>query len=100
MNSDAIPWGNDVLNYSIPCDVLIIDEIGYLEFEKNSGWNNSFKILREKEFKIAFIVVRIDFIGAALSYWEKAQILKIENGENVGLISNKILHQIEINATK
>jgi nucleoside-triphosphatase THEP1 len=80
--------------------VLIIDEIGYLEFEKNSGWNNSFKILREKEFKIAFIVVRIDLMGAALSYWEKAQILKIENGENVGLISNKILHQIEINATK
>jgi nucleoside-triphosphatase THEP1 len=100
MNSDAISWGNDVLNNSIPCDVLIIDEIGYLEFEKNSGWNNSFKILREKEFKIAFIVVRIDLMGAALSYWEKAQILKIENGENVGLISNKILHQIEINATK
>ena len=100
MNSDAIPWGNDVLNNSIPCDVLIIDEIGYLEFEKNSGWNNSFKILREKEFKIAFIVVRIDLMGAALSYWEKAQILKIESGENVDLISNKIFHQIEINATK
>ena len=39
MNSKAIPWGNDVLTKSIPCDVLIIDEIGYLEFENNHGFS-------------------------------------------------------------
>ena len=100
MNSDAILWGNDVLIKSIPCDVLILDEIGYLEFEKNSGWNKSFEILEEKSFKIAFVVVRIDLIEAALSHWDKAQILKIENGENVDLVSKKILHQIEIYLTK
>ena len=100
MNSDAIPWGNDVLKKSIPCDVLIIDEVGYLEFEKNSGWDKSFEILEEKGFKIAFIVVRIDLIEAALSRWEKAQILEIENGENVDLISKIILNQIDINVTK
>ncbi len=100
MNSEAIPWGNDVLKKTIPCDVLIIDEVGYLEFEKNSGWNKSFEILEEKGFKIAFIVVRIDLIEAALSHWEKAQILEIKNGENVDLVTKKILNQIEINVTK
>ena len=100
MNSDAISWGNNVLNKSTPCDVLIIDEIGYLEFEKNSGWNKSFEILKQKGFKIAFIVVRIDLMKAALSHWEKAQTVKMENGENVELISKNILHQIEINVTR
>jgi len=100
MNSDAVLWGNDVLKKSIPCDVLIIDEVGYLEFDKNSGWNISFKILKENRFKIAFVVVRINLIKAALSHWEKAQIIKIENGGDVDLVSKNILHQIEINVTK
>jgi len=100
MNSDAIPWGNDVLNKSIPCDVLIIDEIGYLEFEKGSGWNKSFEILEEKGFKIAFVVVRISLVEAARLHWEKAQILKLENGENIELVSKNILNQIEAKVTR
>jgi nucleoside-triphosphatase THEP1 len=100
MNSDAITWGNDVLEKSIPCDALIIDEIGYLEFEKNSGWNKSFEILKENGFKIAFVVVRIDLVEAALSHWEKARIIKIENGDNVDLVSKIILHQIEISVIR
>ncbi len=94
--SDAISWGNDVLNKSIPCDVLIIDEIGYLEFEKNNGWNKSFEILEKNGFKIAFVVVRKCFVESALLHWGKAQIIKIENVEKVDLVSENILHQIEI----
>ena len=100
IHSDAILWGNDVLNKSVPCDVLIIDEIGYLEFENKCGWNKSFKILEEKRFKIAFVVVRIDLVETAFSHWGKAPIFKIENGENVDLVCKKIVHQIEINITR
>lgn len=100
IHSDAIIWGNDVLNKSVPCDVLIIDEVGYLEFEKNCGWNKSFEILEERGFKIAFVVVRIDLVEAALSKWKKAQILRIETRENIDLVSKNILHQIEINITR
>lgn len=100
MNSEAILWGNDVLTKSIPCDVLIIDEIGYLEFENNCGWNKSFEILEEKGFKIAFVVVRISLMEVACSHWEKAHILKMENGENIDLVSKKILHQIEAKITR
>ena len=51
-------------------------------------------------FKIAFVVVRIDLVEAALLKWKKAQILRIENRENVDLISKNIIHQIEINITR
>ena len=100
INSDAIPWGNDVLNKSIPCDVLIIDEIGYLEFEKDCGWNKSFEILEEKGFRIAFVVVRISLMETARSHWEKAHILKIEDWENIDLVSKNILNQIEAKVTR
>ena len=94
---DAISWGNEVLKKSVPCDVLFIDEIGYLELEKINGWDNSYKILEGNGYKIAFIVVRMDLIKKALSHWGKSQIIKIEREENLDLISKNILHQIEIN---
>jgi len=95
IHSQSIPWGNDVLAKSLPCDVLIIDEIGYLEFEENSGWDKSFEILEEKQFGIAFVVVRESLVGAALSHWEKAKLIEIKSGDNINLISQKILDQID-----
>ena len=94
---DAISWGNEVLKKSVPCDVLFIDEIGYLELEKNIGWDNSFKILEGNGFKIAFLVVRMDLINKALLHWGKSQVIRIKKEENIDLISKNILHQIEIN---
>jgi len=100
MNSDAIPWGNHVLNKSVPCDILIIDEIGYLELENNGGWKKSFEILEGKLFKIAFIVIRKELVEVALSHWENAQVLILENTEDVDFIYKEILHQIELKALR
>jgi len=100
MNANSIPWGNRVLNKSVPCDILIIDEIGYLELEKNEGWKKSFEILEEKLFKTAFIVIRRDLMKIALSHWENAQVLLIEEGENMDLITKDIVHQIELKAIR
>ena len=44
-NKNAIKWGNDVLQRALPTDLLIIDEIGYLELEKGEGWIECFNIL-------------------------------------------------------
>jgi len=98
MNSAAVPWGNDVLNKSVPCDILIIDEIGYLELEKNGGWKNIFDIFEEKLFKTAFIVIRKELVEVALSHWKNAQVVVLESTEDVDFISKDILHQIELKA--
>ena len=100
MNANAILWGNHVLNKSVPCDVLIIDEIGYLELENNGGWKKSFEILEEKLFKTAFIVIRRNLLEIALSHWKNAQVLLIEEGENVDLVSKDIVRQIELKAIR
>ena len=100
INPDAIPWGNHVLNKSVPCDILIIDEIGYLELEKNGGWKKSFEIIGGKLFKIAFIVIRKELVKVALSHWENAQVVMLGKTENIDLISNDILHQIDLKAIR
>lgn len=100
MNTAAISWGNRVLNKSVPCDILIIDEIGYLELEKNGGWKKSFEILEGKLYKMAFIVIRRELVEVGLSHWENAQVLLIESTKNMDFISKEILHQIELKALK
>lgn len=97
INDDAIYWGNKVLSKSIPCDVLIIDELGFLELEENNGWDTSFEIINGNGYKIAFLVIRNDLLFAASLIWENSQIITIENGENIDLVLEKIINQIEDN---
>ena len=96
INSGAIRWGNEVLKNSTPCDVLIIDDIGYLEFEKHTGWYRSIDLIKEEKFKIAFIVVRKDLVEIAHLYWKNAQIIKIENSSNIKYFLKSIIDQVMI----
>lgn len=44
--------------------MLIIDEIGPLEFGRNAGWTASFGVLEGKEYQLAIVVIRPAYIGA------------------------------------
>ena len=63
---NALVWGNKVFASSTPTDILIIDELGFLEFEKNSGWTNAFAEIEKGEFTFAFVVVRKTLLPSAL----------------------------------
>lgn len=55
---DAIEWGNERLEASCPCDLLIIDEIGPLELVRDEGWNRAIPVLNARQFGLALVVVR------------------------------------------
>lgn len=55
-------WGNQCLRQSGGTDVLVIDELGYLEFDLNSGWSAGFEVLRAKNYRLALVVIRPDCI--------------------------------------
>lgn len=54
----VLAWGNQVLEQSIPTDLLIIDELGPLEFELAAGWIKAFDVLTRGQFRAALVVVR------------------------------------------
>ena len=96
INSKAIPWGNEVLKSIDSCEVLVIDEIGFLELEKNSGWKQVFQVVSESSFKISFIVVRSELISTALAHWVNANVIKIINKGQSEEVLASILDQVEI----
>lgn len=44
-NAATVAWGNSLLRAAFPCDLLIVDELGPLEFERRQGWTAAFDVL-------------------------------------------------------
>jgi nucleoside-triphosphatase THEP1 len=81
----AISWVNSRLEEAIPCDVLIVDELGPLEFQFHDGFQAAFKTIGSQSFKLALVVVRPELLNLALKCWTQASILKIEEVHRWGL---------------
>ncbi|MGD2143200.1 MAG: nucleoside-triphosphatase [Anaerolineae bacterium] len=58
----TLSWGNAVLAGAVPCDLLVIDEIGPLEVERGGGWATAFDLLRAGNFALALVVVRPELV--------------------------------------
>jgi nucleoside-triphosphatase len=54
----VLDWGNRILKNIKATDLLVIDELGPLEFRRQSGWTASFDLLKAKQFGIALVVIR------------------------------------------
>lgn len=63
----AVDWGNRVLANSLPCDLLIVDELGPLELERGLGWTAGLSVLRQNGYRRGLVVVRPELVVAARS---------------------------------
>jgi nucleoside-triphosphatase THEP1 len=61
----TLVWGNDVLTRATPCHLLVVDELGPLEFEQGLGWRQAFEVLRGDDFVLALVVVRPELVEEA-----------------------------------
>jgi nucleoside-triphosphatase THEP1 len=100
LREDAIVWGNEILDKSIPAEVLIIDELGFLEFEKKSGWLSAFHVLDERKFQFAFVVVRPQFIKHALTQFGNVEIIDMDNVSDIDLLIDTYFELIRTELVK
>jgi nucleoside-triphosphatase THEP1 len=61
---EIFAWGNRCLKQAVGLDVLVIDELGPLEFDLQTGWTASFEVLRRKRYRLALIVIRPECLDA------------------------------------
>jgi nucleoside-triphosphatase len=62
-------WGNQALRSSIPCNMLVIDELGPLEFDRSQGWYAGFQVLDSKSYDLAVVVIRPEYVSNFLQRW-------------------------------
>lgn len=69
---EALEAGNALLGSVEACDLLLVDELGPLEFVRGSGFIAAFGLLDARRFGLAIVVVRPALVGAARARWPGA----------------------------
>ena len=76
-SSESLEWGNQILAASIPCDLLIVDELGPIELERGQGWQKGILALSSNQFQAAVAVIRPELLDKAFSLWPQAKLMEI-----------------------
>ena len=77
----ALAWGNQILSSAIPCDMLVVDELGPLEFEAGQGWTAGLKALDSRAYQVALVTIRPELLAAARLRWPFAGVVDMESAE-------------------
>ncbi|BCY17136.1 MAG: hypothetical protein GYA12_10390 [Chloroflexi bacterium] len=75
---DVLARGNEILECIGKCDLLIVDELGPLEFYRRQGWVKAFDTLRRGEFRRAVVVIRPELLDEARKLWPSARIVNLD----------------------
>ncbi len=74
-DEEAMAWANQTLAESDVSDLLVIDELGPLEFFQNKGLTAGMAKLDVGDYKVAAVVIRSALLPQALQRWPNAIIV-------------------------
>jgi len=78
----TLQWGNQILARIRNSSLVIIDELGPLEFYHREGWQAAFTLVEKRAYHWAVVVVRPALLSLALAGWSWAEVLQISEGQN------------------
>jgi nucleoside-triphosphatase THEP1 len=78
-DSAAMTWCNTILASATPCDLLIVDELGPLEWQHGQGWIAGLEAIDTRAYDVALVVVRPSLVDLALERWPHARLLHVES---------------------
>lgn len=72
---ETLDVGNALLARVDTCDLLLVDELGPLEFGRGSGLTAAFALLDERCYRLAVVVVRPALVAVARARWPGAALV-------------------------
>jgi nucleoside-triphosphatase len=76
-HAESMTWGDDVLRAATPCDVLLVDELGMLEFERGQGWQAGLAAIDAQDYRLGVVVIRPELLAIAQQRWPQARVIRI-----------------------
>ncbi len=76
--ADTIEWGNTVFRQAVPCDLLMVDEVGPLELLQGEGWSAALEAINSRAYRLAVVVVRPSLLSIA-ERWQPQAVITLRN---------------------
>lgn len=80
-NRQTLRWGNRILRTLPDCDLIIIDELGPLEFLQGEGLQEGLRLINSRKFPGMYVVVRSELIPHAMRRWPWARVISVGDGK-------------------
>lgn len=77
MDTETLRWGNQALRRLGEIDLLIVDELGPLEFVHDDGLAEAFRVVDQGNYRVAVLVVRPSLLELALQRWRESQVIQV-----------------------
>ena len=77
-------WGNQILKGLVASDLLVVDELGPLEFLEGKGLTAGLKCIDDRRYQMACVVIRPRLLANAVERWPWGKVLKIAAASNKG----------------
>jgi nucleoside-triphosphatase THEP1 len=90
---DAMNWGNQLLAASVPCDLLIVDELGPLELKLGEGWQQGIAAVSSGRYALCLLVIRPTLLEVAQTLWPTSEVFLFQskNDPRWGNLYDRIL---------
>ncbi len=91
---ETLRWCNQVLESAAPCDLLVVDELGPLELERNEGMLAGFKAIDSGLYRVSLAVVRPSLLHKAFVRWPGVEVVKISELNDASMSENEWLRRL------
>ena len=101
-----LAWGDAVLRDAVPCDLLVIDELGPLELLSDEGWQAGIEAIDSGNYRLALVVIRPELLEVACWRWPMAETMILDSYADIPSVATTItrryfrLSQAEDNQTE
>jgi hypothetical protein len=83
----TLAWGDGLLATATPCDLLVVDELGPLEWLEGRGWTGGLVAADSGAYACALVVVRPSLLERARARWPAAAVVRAgEEGARARLL--------------
>jgi nucleoside-triphosphatase len=72
-DQDALAWGEAVLGRVDGTELLVVDELGVLEFRHGAGLVSGLRLVGEGRYRMACVVIRPELLDLARARWPRAE---------------------------
>jgi nucleoside-triphosphatase THEP1 len=76
---ECVAWGSQLLRDAVPCDLLLVDELGPIEFTQNRGWVEAFDAIKSGLYRTALLVIRPWLLEQAAGRWNISRVIDLDD---------------------